>query len=106
MTQETYSQLKTVANKQFNYFLKFSEARSLWRLSIYYNKLQNQFLKDNEPEETVKIFYLYDEETKQAKRFLVKAKKKYSRLQWFVLLLGSDLCIYSRQQIKALPIFQ
>ena len=101
ITLNTFNQLKAVATKQFNYYIEFSEANDTWQRAVYYNKLQNQFIKDDEPGEVVQSIQLYDEETKSVKHFSVRAKKQYSRLQWFTLLLGASLCTYSRQQLNA-----
>ena len=102
ITFETFNQLSAVARKQFDYNIEFSEARDMWAMSVYYNKLQNQLIADNEENEAVRSFQLFDEESKEVRSFSIRANKKYSRLQWFILLLGVSLCTLSRQQINTI----
>ena len=100
ITINQFDKLKKLSEAKFSHYLDYSEAKDLWSRSVYYNKLQNQFIKDNEESEVVTSLQLFDEETKEVNGFSIRANKNYSRFQWFTLLLGSSLYTYSRQQLK------
>ena len=102
ITLNTFTRLKSVAARQFDYYLEFSEGNDTWQRAVYYNKLQNQFIKDDEQGEAVTSLQLFDDETNSVKWFTIRASKNYSRLQWFTLLLGASLCTYSRQRLNAI----
>ncbi len=99
-----FEQLRTIAKNTYNHPLAYSSACNLWSMVLYYTKLQNNFIQDNEAYEIVRSFQLFDEKTETVTGFNVRACSNYNRLQWFKLLLGSSLSIYSRQQIKEILI--
>lgn len=104
ITAVKFDQLQMISPDSFNHFLPYSYACDLWSMACYYNGLQNDFVKADEEHEVVKSFQLFDEVSKEVTGFNVRAHRKFNRVQWFKLLLGSELCAYSRQQLTAIVV--
>lgn len=53
----------------------------LWEMAVHYNKIQNQYLKeDYDPNAVVKTLITATDPC------VIRAKKKFSRMQWFIIL--------------------
>lgn len=75
---------------------------SYWNNAVQYNKIQNDYLKHNEGEEVVRHFSCKDTDINQVVRVNVKAKKNYSRIEWFTILAACDYYFYTCKEMKEL----
>jgi hypothetical protein len=98
---KNYHDLLELSQNIYSYHLPYSEAKDLWQRAVYYNKLQNSV---SDPSEQVCSQMLYNEQTDNVESFVIRAKKQWSRKQYFVFLLGASLCTYSYQGLKAVMI--
>ena len=71
-----------------------------WKNAVMYNRIQASFLKHGEGEEVVRVFNCKDTGINEVVRVNVKAKKNYTRLQWFTLLVACDYYFFTCQQMK------
>lgn len=78
----------------------FGVIQRYWKDATIYNRKQNRLLKDNELDEVVRTFNIKDEESQQVICVSVKAKKNYTRIQWFMLLVAIEYQFYTIQQVK------
>lgn len=88
MNHNQWNEFKEIASKidANYYFLQYSQIKSVYESAVYYNKIQNQFLKDDYDSDIVKMANFYCEIAGEPKTFNIKAYKKYTRKQWFILL--------------------
>jgi len=98
MTHIQYTELRKLAETKLNHFPDYRTCKDIWSRAVYYNKLQNQL----ESNEVVLTLYLFNEESKMAEYFNIRASKQYNRKQYFIILLANDLCTYSIQDIRTL----
>jgi hypothetical protein len=103
MNIKRYNQLKELAveigkHSTFGSYLSYSDARDLWDQAVYYNRIQNNFIKDGLGDEVVKQISAKDELTGNLGTFSIRAKKNYSRLDWFKILIANKHFFLTRQQ--------
>ncbi len=72
--------------------------QAIWHLAVRYNKLQNT-LSDENDDPVIKTFDLYSEQMKDIHTFAVRAKKAFTRKQWFQLLyMHQSFCTHEAIQ--------
>lgn len=71
-----------------------------WKCATMYNRTQNLYLKHDEGEEVVRVFTCKATELNEVVRVNVKAKKNYTRLQWFALLVACDHYFFTCEQMR------
>ena len=79
-------ELQALLADKMGYEINSKFLADLWQAAVYYNKLQNDFLKDEEQYQEIRSIYLYDETLGTGDRFSIRAYRNYSRKDWFLLL--------------------
>ena len=102
MNNIQFTELKTLAETIFNNYMSYQDVKSNWERALYYNKLQNNFIKDDDLYEVVKSVLLFNRDTNAVEYFNIKAVKQYTRKQWFIFLVGCDLYTLSIQDMRVI----
>ena len=100
MNNIQFTELKALAETIFNNYMSYQDVKSNWERALYYNKLQNNFIKDDDLYEVVKSVLLFNRDTNAVEYFNIKAVKQYTRKQWFIFLVGCDTCTQSLQDMR------
>jgi len=100
MNLNKFSELQKLVSDVYNgHYLDYRSIKDTWSMAVYYNKLQNDFINSNDLNEVVLTVSLFNEESNNVESYTIRAKKNFSRKQWFILLVGRDMYNVSAQRL-------
>ena len=101
MNANTYNRLLGWVNDTYpDYYMSYTTINDTWQRALYYNRVQNDLIKNEEPFDVVHVLNLLNETSEQVEPYTIKANKAYNRKQWFILLVGSDMYTNSAQALR------
>ena len=85
---------------RLNYYnIDYSFLAGIYDMAVYNHKVQNTYLKEYSEHDIVKTIKVLCEHSGQVEEYNVRAKKRWTKYQWFVLLYMVD-CFASIEQIR------
>ena len=85
---------------RLNYYnIDYSFLAGIYDMAVYNRKVQNTYLKEYSEHDIVKTIKVFSECSGQVEEYNIRAKKRWTKYQWFVLLYMVD-CFASIEQIR------
>jgi hypothetical protein len=100
LSLQKMNELQGVLESSIGRTVKGVDLIDYWSSAVYYNKIQNQFLESGYDFDVVKTLSLFDEDEKDCKTFAIRANRKFSRKQWFILIAAQSQYTFSIQKIR------
>lgn len=79
--------LVTLYTNPYKVDIKYWIIEDAFNTAKFAFKRQNSLLKDGYPDDEVKGFSWFDESTNSVSRFVVKAKRKFTLIEWFSIVI-------------------
>lgn len=88
---ELQAKIDVIGNeKEIPHYMSIQDMTAMWDYAIHLTRIQNDYLRDGMQNEATQRFLLYSAIDGSCIYRAVRAHKRYTRKQWFILLWCSE----------------